>query len=251
LQQVKNTLRWERQSLEKVVMGSHLLGELSPMGYDVLVSEGERMCVPILAGCLGELGIDAVGFGGDEAGICTDNNYGSARPDEAKTRQRVRDRLLPRLKAGQVPVVAGFYGQSPRGRIAILGRGGSDYSATLLGCALDADEIWIMTDVTGIKTCDPRFVPDAQTLPILSYEVAAEMALLGAKVLHGKCAMPAALQNIPIRIANTFEPHLRGTYLTATHGKPSVAAITVVRNARPAGCRPLPRKGSRKTWPCA
>lgn len=231
LEEVHHALARERKDLEKLLMGSHLLGELSRMGYDALVTAGERMCIPLLAACLREVGLDAVPLGGDEAGIVTDCNYGSARPDEVATRGGVRSALLPHLDAGRVPVVAGFYGRSHRGRIAILGRGGSDYSASLLGCSLDADEIWIMTDVDGVKTGNPRLIPDAFSLPSLSYEVAAEMALLGAKVLHGKCALPAARQKIPLRIASTFAPEKPGTYLTCAHGEPEVTALTLVRQA--------------------
>jgi aspartate kinase len=228
---VTGRLYAERRHLERVLLGSHLLGDFSPIGYDYVVSAGERLSVPILAGCLRDLGIEAVGLGGDEAGIRTNNNYGSAVPDMGRTREEVRKALLPLLQAGKVPVVAGFFGRSEQGRIAILGRGGSDYSATLIGCALDADEIWIMTDVPGIKTTDPRLVPSAYVLPEITYQIAAEMALLGAKVLHPKSVLPAARQKIPLRTASSFEPDLRGTYLVPRRaGQPAgVTALTLVR----------------------
>jgi aspartate kinase len=221
----------ERYALDRVLLGSHLLGELTPIGHDFVVSQGERFCVPILAGCLRDLGVDAVGLGGDEAGIVTDNNYGNALPNEPRTRQGVRQALLPLLEAGKVPVVAGFFGRSEQGRIAILGRGGSDYSATLIGCGLDADEIWIMKDVDGIKTTDPRLVPAAYTIPEVSYLIAAEMALLGAKVLHPKSVQPAARQRIPLRIASSFEPDKPGSRLLPLKPgqSPNVAALTLVR----------------------
>ncbi|MFQ5734691.1 MAG: aspartate kinase, partial [Planctomycetaceae bacterium] len=198
---------------------------------DFIVSQGERMCVPILANCLKDLGIDAVGIGSEGCGIMTDDNYGSARPLEEETRQRVRERLLPLLDAGKVPVVGGFFGHSPQGRIAVLGRGGSDYSATLVGCALDADEIWIMTDVDGIKTTDPRIVPAAHTVSEMPYLIAAEMALLGAKVLHPRSVLPAMKQSTPVRVASTLEPDKPGTRLVPLRpGKaPCVSALTLVR----------------------
>src|SRR5262249_57171284 len=125
-----------------------------------------------------------------------------------------RKALLPLLEAGKTPVVAGFYGRSAQGRIAILGRGGSDFTATLLGCALDADEIWILKhEVDGIKTTDPRLVPGAYTIPEISYWLAAEMALLGAKVLHPRSVQPAAPQRIPVRIASSHVPDRPGTRL--------------------------------------
>jgi len=232
LEILAGTLYAERYGLERVLFGSHLLGELSPIGYDYLVSGGERLCVPILANCLRDMGVDAVGLGGDDSGIVTDNNYGCAAPRMEQTRQQVRQTLLPLLDSGKLPVVAGFYGRSDQGRVAILGRGGSDYSASLVGCALDADEIWIMTDVDGIKTADPRLVPAAYTLPEMSYLLAAEMALLGAKVLHPKSVLPAARQGIPLRIASSFDPDKPGTRLAPTTGDtgPSVTALTLVRN---------------------
>jgi aspartate kinase len=160
VEEVARVLYAERHGLDRVLLGSHLLGELTPIGYDFIVSEGERLCVPLLANCLRDLGVDAVGLGGDEAGIATDNNYGNSLPLEEQTRAGVRQALLPLLEAGRTPVVAGFFGRSEQGRIAILGRGGSDFTATLVGCALDADEIWMLKhDVDGIKTTDPRLVP--------------------------------------------------------------------------------------------
>ena len=228
---IAGSLYAERYGLERVLFGSHLLGELSPIGYDYLVSGGERLCVAILANCLRDMGVDAVALGGDDAGIAADNNYGCAAPNMPRTREGVRQTLLPLLDAGRVPVVAGFYGRSEQGRIAILGRGGSDYSATLVGCALDADEIWIMTDVDGIKTTDPRLVPAAYSIGQMSYLLAAEMALLGAKVLHPKSVLPVARQGIPLRIASSFQPENPGTWLVSTPaGKAAgVTALTLVR----------------------
>jgi aspartate kinase len=231
---VGRILYTERHGLDRVLLGSHLLGELTPIGSDFIVSEGERLCVPILANCLKDQGVDAVGLGGDEAGIVTDGNYGNALPLEERTREGVRQALLPLLEAGKVPVVAGFYGRSEQGRIAILGRGGSDFTATLVGCALDADEIWMLKhDVDGIKTTDPRLVPSAYTIPAVSYWIAAEMALLGAKVLHPKSVQPAARQRIPVRIASSFEPDKPGTRLVPLDqaAAPSVTALTLVRRA--------------------
>jgi aspartate kinase len=232
VEDVAHVLYSERHGLDRVLLGSHLLGELTPIGGDYIISAGERLCVPLLAGCLKDIGVDAVGLGGDEAGIVTDNNYGNALPVEDRTRQGVRKALLPLLEAGQVPVVAGFYGRSEQGRLAILGRGGSDFTATLVGAALDADEIWMLKhDVDGIKTTDPRLVPNAYTVPRVSYWIAAEMALLGAKVLHPKSVQPAARQRIPVRIASSCEPDKPGTRLVPPDkaAAPSVTALTLVR----------------------
>lgn len=228
-----NILYAERHALERVLLGSHFLGELTPIGYDFVVSEGERLCVPILANCLRDLGVDAAAIGAEGCGIMTDSNYGNARPLEPQTRNGVRQTLFPLLNAGKTPVAGGFYGRSPQGRYATLGRGGSDYSATLVGAALDCDEIWIMTDVDGIKTTDPRVVPSARTISEMPYLIAAEMALLGAKVLHPKSVLPAAKQDIPLRVASSFEPEKPGTRLVPLQpgAAPSVAGLTLVRRA--------------------
>jgi aspartate kinase len=231
VEEAAQALYAERHGLDRVLLGSHLLGEMTPMGRDFILSGGERLCVPVLANCLRDLGVEAVGLGGDEAGIVTDNNYGNALPLEAPTRPAVRKALLPLLDAGKVPVVAGFYGRSQQGRVAILGRGGSDYSATTIGASLDADEIWIMKDVEGIQTTDPRMVKASYTIAELSYRIAAEMALLGAKVLHPKSVQPAARQRIPVRIASSFKPEIPGSRLVdlAPAQMPRVAALTLVR----------------------
>jgi aspartate kinase len=234
VEDVGRVLYTERHGLDRILLGSHLLGELTPIGSDFILSAGERLCVPILTNCLRDLGIDAVGLGGDEAGIVTDNHYGQSLPLEERTRQGVREALLPLLEAERVPVVAGFYGRSEQGRLAILGRGGSDFTATLVGCAIEADEIWMLKhDVDGIKTTDPRLVPDAYTLSSVSYWIAAEMALLGAKVLHPRSVQPAARRRIPVRIASSHDPDRPGTRLVPVdHASvPTVTALTLVRGA--------------------
>jgi aspartate kinase len=233
LAETSNALYAERHHLERALMGSHFLGELTPIAYDFIISQGERMVVPVLANSLRGQGVNAVGITGKGAGIITDANFGNARPDMDRTRQEVRKMLLPMLDAGKVPVIAGFYGRTEQGRIAILGRGGSDYAATLIGAALDSDEIWIMTDVDGVKTTDPRLVPAAHTIAEMPYEAASEMAMLGAKVLHQQSVQPVIAQKIPLRIANTFEPEKPGTWLVAKpKGKqPAVWALTLTSGA--------------------
>jgi aspartate kinase len=231
IEETAKALYGERIALERVLLGSHLLGEMTPIGQDMVVSAGERMCVPLLVGCLRDQGVEAVGVMGDECGIVTDNNYGKALPVDDATRAGVRRALLPLLEAGRLPVVTGFYGRSQQGRIAILGRGGSDYSATLIGCGLDCDEVWILKEVDGIQTTDPRLVPAARTLPEMSYLIAAEMSQLGAKVLHPRSILPALRQNVPVRIANSFRIDLPGTRLVAARPDqpPGVTALSLVR----------------------
>jgi aspartate kinase len=149
-----------------------------------------------------------------------------------ETRERVAARLPPLIEEGFVPVVTGFTGASPAGALTTLGRGGSDYSATILGAALDASEVIIWTDVDGVLTADPRLVVDARTLREISYNEAAELAYFGAKVLHPKTLRPVADAGIPVWIRNSFAPELPGTKITAT-GHPTargVKAITAIKD---------------------
>jgi aspartate kinase len=139
---------------------------------------------------------------------------------------------LPLLEAGEIPVITGFIGANEDGVTTTLGRGGSDYSASIIGAALDADEIWIWTDVDGVMSANPAEVPEARTLRDISYSEAAEMAYYGAKVLHYKTILPAYKQNIPVRILNTFNPMHEGTRVSV-EGRPSsrgVKAVTSIRN---------------------
>jgi bifunctional aspartokinase / homoserine dehydrogenase 1 len=149
------------------------------------------------------------------------------------TTERSRSRLLPLVERGVVPVVTGFVGATVDGIPTTLSRGGSDYSAGILGAALDADEIQIWTDVNGVMTCDPRIVPNARSIRQLSYEEVAELAYYGAKVLHPKTVIPALQKRIPVRVLNTFEPDHPGTViLERSDGfdQGAVKAVTAIRS---------------------
>lgn len=207
-------------NFENLCRSIHVLGELTPRALDLVSSLGERFSTQILAAALRERGQPSEAIMATEI-IITDDHFGNASPDMQETRQRTRDRLLPLLEQGIVPVVTGFMGATRSGAVTTLGRGGSDYSAAIIGACLDAEEIWIWTDVNGVMTADPRVVPDAQTLPEISYGEAAELAYYGAKVLHPKTILPAVERGIPIRILNTFNPDHEGT--------------RIVREARPNG----------------
>lgn len=209
--------------------GTALLHELTPRALDSIASAGERLSARLLASALVELGIPGVAVEATEA-IVTDSSHGQAEPLMNQTRERVSQRLLPLLKEGAVPVVTGFIGATPAGILTTLGRGGSDYSATILGAALDASEVVIWTDVDGVLTADPRLVPEARTIHEISYNEAAELAYFGAKVLHPKTLRPVAEAGIPVWIRNSFAPQQHGTKITAT-GHPTargVKAITAI-----------------------
>lgn len=187
-----------------------VLGEVTVRGLDAVSSLGEKLSSAILAALLRARGlrakaVDATGL------IITDDNFGSASPFMEETKARVRQQLLPLLEQDIIPVVTGFIGATAGGVTTTLGRGGSDYSAAILGACLEADEVWIWTDVDGILTADPNIVPQAHTLAELSYAEAAELAYFGAEVLHPKTVRPLMERGIPLRIANTFNPSHPGT----------------------------------------
>jgi bifunctional aspartokinase / homoserine dehydrogenase 1 len=187
--------------------------ELMPCTRDAISGMGERMSAPIVAAALNERGVVSQSIEATEL-IRTDSCHGSAEPDMAATRELCLARLRPLLEEGIVPVVTGFIGSSEGGALTTLGRGGSDYSATILGAALEADEVTIWTDVDGLMTADPRLVPDASTIAEISYSEAADLAKSGAKVLHPKTLSHVDELGIPISIRNTFAPDGVGTRIT-------------------------------------
>lgn len=197
--------------------------ELTPRTRDAISGLGERMSAPIVAAALNERGLVSQSI---EATVLirTDSGHGSAEPEMAATCKLCQARLRPLLEEGIVPVVTGFIGSSEDGVLTTLGRGGSDYSATILGAALAADEVTIWTDVDGLMTADPRLVPEAATIGEISYAEAAELARSGAKVLHPKTLRHVDELGIPIRIRNTFSPEGRGTLITPC-GSRSAATI--------------------------
>lgn len=235
LPQEKESLLGEIEALieefESLCRAIHVLGELTPRGLDAVASLGERLAVRLVAAAISAEGVSAKAVEATEL-VITDHNHGAASPLMEITRQKVQA-LLTLLKEGVIPVVTGFIGATPEGAITTLGRGGSDYSAAILGDCLEAEEIWIWTDVDGVMTADPRIVPDAKTLPEVSYAEAAELSYFGAKVIHPKTILPAVERGIPIRIKNTFNPQGPNTLIVAypKQDKPTkIKAITSIKN---------------------
>jgi aspartate kinase len=148
-----------------------------------------------------------------------------------ETRVKTAARLRACLDAGEIPVITGFIGATADGVLTTLGRGGSDYSASIIGAALDADEVWIWTDVDGVMTANPSEVPDARTLSEISYSEASELAYYGAKVLHYKTILPAFRQRIPVRILNSFNPAHPGTKVSV-EGDPAARGVKAVTSIR-------------------
>jgi len=219
------------QEVANLCRGTALLRELTPRTLDAISSAGERLSARLLAASLCELGALSAAVDATEL-IVTSNEHGQAAPLIDETRERAGKRLMPLLTGGQVPVVTGFIGATAEGILTTLGRGGSDYSATILGAALGAGEIIIWTDVDGVLSADPRLVPEARLLREISYAEAAELAYFGAKVLHPKTLRPVAEAGIPVWIRNSFAPEKLGTKITRT-GRPAesgVKAITSISN---------------------
>jgi aspartate kinase len=179
---------------------------------NVIASFGERLSAEILAGTISGLGVPAVSVSDDP--IATDCDFDEAEVLVAETRRRAIRYVRPLLEAGSVAVVPGYVGRAPDGSTTTLGRGGSDLSATVLGRALDADEVWIMSDVDGVLDADPTLVPDSRLVPHLSYREATLFATLGAKVLHPKTMEPASEASIEVFVRNSFDSASPGTRIS-------------------------------------
>jgi aspartate kinase len=190
------------------------LGELTPQDHDLILSFGERFSSHLLVAALRQLGMKATALQGSDL-IVTDDIFGNASPLFEVSCQQMQPHLQPLLKDHTIPVITGFMAANQAGLVTTLGRGGSDYSATIIGHCMDAAEVWIWTDVDGIMTADPRTVKGAHTIKTLSYDEAAELSYFGAKVLHPRTMVAAARANTPIYIKNSFNPAFVGTKITA------------------------------------
>ena len=214
----------------RIAHGVLMLGERPPRSVDEAVAIGERLSSQLLSHYLEATGISALAVNGGDV-IVTDAVFGNASPQMPATRERCLQRLLPLLAKGTVPVVTGFNGATADGRPTTLGRGGSDFSASILAAALDAAELWIWTDVDGIMTADPRLVKDVAVLDEVTYAEAAELAYNGAKVLHPRTLAPLVEKQIPVWSKNSFAPHKPGTRIVSHFDEPKGArAVTSMSN---------------------
>jgi aspartate kinase len=218
------------QEVQMLLKGLSILGELTPRSLDAVLSYGERLSTLILTTAMQERELSAHWLDAREL-IITDGQFTQANPLMAESAARVEQRLKPLLNE-KIPVTQGFIGATLDGRTATLGRGGSDYSAAILGALLGAEEIEIWTDVDGVMTADPRVVPEARTIRELSYTEAAELSYFGARVLHPKAIRPAIERDIPLRILNTFRPETRGTRIVRRSSREArtVKAITAIKH---------------------
>jgi len=216
--------------LNKLLEGLSILGEVPPRGLDKILSYGELLSSAIVAGALAEQGLP-VRLMDSRQFIKTDARYGSASPLFEITNAAVREALLPAIDSGEVPIVQGFIGSASNGSTTTLGFEGSDFSAAIIGAALDAEDIQIWKDVSGLMTADPAIFAGARTVKQCTFAEAAELTYFGAKVLHPKAIHPAAEKKIPVHICNSRRPDAAGTAITTTSSRCSnvVKSITYKR----------------------
>lgn len=226
--EVKEITDRKLSELEKAYIGICYLGELTARSIDRISSYGEQLAAPILSGVLRDIGIKSRDYTGGEVGIITNSDYGNARPLD-KTYSLIEERLMP---LSGVPVVTGFIAKDEKGIITTLGRGGSDFTASIIGSAIGADEIWFWKETSGVLTTDPKLVPEAKTIPAISYIEAMELSYFGAKVLHPRAIEPAIRKGIPVRVKCTFDPDSPGTLIIRedVQKKDVIKAVTLMPN---------------------
>jgi len=212
------------QRMSEVLRGIYFLRELTKRSMDYVMSFGELMSSHIVAAHFNKVGMSARPWAGWDVGFVTDSNYGEADV-LPESYPKIRQKLAAEVEAGSVPVVTGFVGRNKERERTTLGRGGSDYSAAIVGKAIGALEIQIWTDVSGILSADPKIVPEAFTLRQVTFEEASELAYFGAKVLHPKTIEPAVVASIPVRILNTFSPEDPGTLVVAQSDRPAERTV--------------------------
>jgi aspartate kinase len=230
---VVDALNRRLDRFEKLCFGLSMVHELTPRLLDAISGTGEMLAAPLVAAAIEAKGRRSEAIDATDVIVTTDQ-FGGAEPLMDETRDRMQARLRPLLQAGVIPVVTGFIGATADGVLTTLGRGGSDYSASIVGAALDADEVWIWTDVNGVLTANPSEVPEARTLPEISYSEASELAYYGAKVLHYKTILPAFRRKIPVRILNSFQPEHPGTRVSV-EGDPAALGVKAVTSIRGVG----------------
>jgi aspartate kinase len=231
LKSLLNKLNSDLSELEELVRGLILLGEVTPRSYDYLISFGERLSINLVSFSLQEFKNKSIPLSGKEAGIVTDSNFGDSRPLMDTTRIRLSKTINEYLAKNTIPVVAGFAGADQHDRTTTFGRGGSDYTATIIASCIDANEIWLMSDVEGMMTADPKLVKNAKLLKQVSYAEAIEMARFGAKQIHPRTFEPLLSKKIPMRIRSSFDVNNQGTMVTLPNSKSqdSVKCVSAIR----------------------
>ncbi|HJJ88953.1 MAG TPA: aspartate kinase, partial [Methanocorpusculum sp.] len=217
--------------LSNILLTVHNLRELTPRSKDYIISFGERLSAPIISAALRQAGIPSCYMSGCDAGIITNGVHNSATV-LAESYARIHARVGVFLTE-QIPVIMGYMGCTADGAITTLGRSGSDYSGTIIGAGINADEILIWTDVDGVMTTDPRLIPEARIIKSISFLEMMDMSYFGAKVIHPRALVPAMQKNIPVRVKNTFNPEHPGTVvIRKPHAdKRIVKAVSLIQNS--------------------
>lgn len=209
-----STLAGEFEALDELLRGIVAVGELTPRTTDHVASYGEVLSSKLVAAAFSARGLDAELVDSREC-MVTDSTHLRAAPLFEETNVRLREKVKPLLDEGRVPVMGGFMGATRAGVTTTIGRGGSDFSAAIVGAGLDAERIEIWTDVDGMMTTDPNLCPEARRIKTISFDEAAELAYFGAKVLHPATVLPAVQKNIPVYILNSRNPSCQGTRIAA------------------------------------
>jgi len=215
---LQTAIHMEFDALDDLLRGIAAVGELTARTSDLVVSFGERLSSRMVAAAFDQRGLNGMHVDARTC-IITDANYGKAAPQEPAIEAKLTELVLPLVQAGKTPVMGGFIGSTAEGITTTLGRGGSDYTAALVGGGLHAGAIEIWTDVNGIMTTDPRICPDALRVKTISFEEAAELAYFGAKVLHPATILPAVQKSIPVWVLNSRNAENEGTRITAVAPK--------------------------------
>lgn len=226
------SLECDFSELNELIDGMVLLGEVTPRSMDYLLSFGERLSIKIVAHAVADLDKEISALSGNEVGIVTDSNFGESKPLMDTTRLRVSKNIDALLDKKIFPVIGGFAGADQHGRITTFGRGGSDYTATTIGSCIKADEIWLMSDVDGLMTADPKIVKKSKILNEVSYLEAIEMALFGAKQIHPRTFEPLLGKKIPMRIRSSHNTENPGTLVIASPSSDTQKTVKCVSALR-------------------
>jgi len=216
--------------LDALIDGMVLLGEVTPRSMDYLFSFGERLSIKLISAAINDLGKKSISLTGKEVGIVTDSNFGESKPLMDTTRLRISKTLDSLFSEKIIPVIGGYSGADQHGHVTTFGRGGSDYSATIIGSCIKADEIWLMSDVDGLMTADPKIVKNAKLLKEVSYIEAIEMAMFGAKQIHPRTFEPLLTKKIPMKIRSSFNLKNEGTLVTSSSSPSSKNTVKCVSN---------------------
>ena len=221
------------RELVALIEGIVLLGEVTPRSMDYVISFGERLSIKLISFAINDIGKKSISLTGKEVGIVTDSNFGESKPLMDTTRLRVSKTIDLQFSKKIIPVIGGFTGADQHGHVTTFGRGGSDYTATIIGSCIKADEIWLMSDIDGLMTADPKIVKNAKLLKEVSYIEAIEMALFGAKQIHPRTFEPLLTKKIPMKIRNSFNVKNEGTLVTDSHSistKNTVKCVSSIRH---------------------